>query len=532
MKRLAAVLVSASLLGAMCFLPGTAVATDKGMLSATTASSGSASLTYDQIMTRVAHYPGPEEPQYVPADGEQIWLTDLEGHASIYDNDSISINYAPGYNRGQITGIEVYRNDVKMRFLPPLFDVLTNEQMKTFDGNPDEKTPASRHTDHAIWGYTYRFVIVASGENVTLSTRVRSPVAAIDPAYANIGSQWAVLLMSDEAALRGLRAIKDMGFEGVQFSNSFYMASDKTNDIFAQYTYDTTILPSWSRTMTDKEVLWLLRLIRQAGLKAELRVELWITEAYTRTHPQAARCCITPPSWDAWFANYTALCVHMAQLADQGECAIFTPLVELGEAERRTDRVLRLLDAVAAVFSGEICVSQCTVAALGDVPLDLPKAELWRQFDTRLGSFWTWSRDGRNLAIGMEWWPGYVDLGTSADQCFSAMLEQLVRFFGTVVEYFRARYPGHGLRFSELGSFDYDGATAADRHPVTARTCDHQEFADAYAALLAGTAALGVTANVWSLWLESGPDWHSTGYQYLDWTTALAVVEAIVGEAP
>jgi hypothetical protein len=310
------------------------------------------------------------------------------------------------------------------------------------------------------------------------------------------------------------------------------MASDRTNDIFAQYTYDTTILPSWSRTMTDKEVLWLLGLIRQAGLKAELRVELWITEAYTRTHPQAARCCITPPSWDAWFANYTALCVHMAQLAEQRECAIFTPLVELGEAERRTDRVLRLLDAVAAVFSGEICVSQCTVAALRDVSLELPKAELWRQFDARLGSFWTWSRNGRNLTIGMEWWPGFVDLGTSADQRFSLMLEQFVRFFGTVVEYFKTRYPGHAVRFSELGSFDYDGATVAARHPSTVRSCDHQEFADAYAALLAGTAALGISANVWSLWLESGPDWHSTSHQYLDWTPALAVVESIVGQAP
>ena len=92
-------------------------------------------------MAQIAHYPGPDEPLYVPAEGEQIWLTDLEGHADIYDNDSIKINYAPGFDKSQITRIDVYRNGVKLRFVPALFDVLTNEQMKTFDGNPAENTP-------------------------------------------------------------------------------------------------------------------------------------------------------------------------------------------------------------------------------------------------------------------------------------------------------------------------------------------------------------------------------------------------------
>ena len=82
--------------------------------------------TYEEIMSEIAEYPGPDEPLYMPAEDEAIWLTDLEGHADIYDNDSIKINYADWLDQNQITKIEVYRNGIKMLFLPGKFDVLTN----------------------------------------------------------------------------------------------------------------------------------------------------------------------------------------------------------------------------------------------------------------------------------------------------------------------------------------------------------------------------------------------------------------------
>jgi hypothetical protein len=90
----------------------------------------SGALTYEEIMAKIAEYPGPDEPLYVPAEDEAIWLTDLEGHADIYDNDSIRINYADWFNQSQVTKIEVYRNGIKMRFLPDMLDVLTKEQIK------------------------------------------------------------------------------------------------------------------------------------------------------------------------------------------------------------------------------------------------------------------------------------------------------------------------------------------------------------------------------------------------------------------
>ena len=127
----------------------------------------SVSQTYEEVMAEIAQYPGPDEPVYVPAEDEAVWLTDLEGHADIYDNDSIKINYADWFDRSQITKIEVFRNGIKMRFLSDMLDVLTNEQMKTFDGNPLENTPLSNHSDHAIWGYEYD-LNPWRGESVTL----------------------------------------------------------------------------------------------------------------------------------------------------------------------------------------------------------------------------------------------------------------------------------------------------------------------------------------------------------------------------
>ena len=155
-----------------------------GANAAGSSAGASAPLTYEQIMAQIAHYPGPDEPLYVPAEGEQIWLTDLEGHADIYDNDSIKINYAPGFDKRQITRIDAYRNGVKMRFLPALFDVLTNDQMKTFDGNPADHSPVSSHADHAIFGYQYSFCFYTATSSVVekvLVVSVKSPVTISAP---------------------------------------------------------------------------------------------------------------------------------------------------------------------------------------------------------------------------------------------------------------------------------------------------------------------------------------------------------------
>jgi len=77
-------------------------------------------------------YPGPDEPLYQPQPDEQIWVTDVDGHEDIYDNDSIKINYAPGFDVSQITKIDVYRNGVKLRFVPEAARRATTPTMRSW----------------------------------------------------------------------------------------------------------------------------------------------------------------------------------------------------------------------------------------------------------------------------------------------------------------------------------------------------------------------------------------------------------------
>jgi len=247
-----------------------------GSASAGSTASG-APLTYEQIMAQVAHYPGPDAPLYVPAEGEQIWLTDLEGHADIYDNDSIRINYAPGFDKSQITRIDVYRNGVKMRFVPALFDALTNEQMKTFDGNPAENTPASSHTDHAIMGYSYSFrfyTATLSMVEKALVTTIKSGVTwRPGYVYALITSYWNwtmdVYALSDSEISQFLGALRAKGFNGISVDVMFAASARTSNEI--ETLFWRPGLDWWLYTPTLEQCHRIFTLAREADLEVEAR---------------------------------------------------------------------------------------------------------------------------------------------------------------------------------------------------------------------------------------------------------------------
>jgi len=181
-------------------------------------------------------YPGPDEPLYQPQPDEQIWVTDVDGHEDIYDNDSIKINY-PGFDVSQITKIDVYRNGVKLRFVPEKFDVLTNAQMKTFDGNPAERSPASNHTDHAIMGYEYKFKI-STADHVWAFTKTVKSGFHWRPkymyAYLASAQTWlrGLRTLSDTEILSYLQKLKSNGFNGVSIDLPIFMNSPYDNSLF------------------------------------------------------------------------------------------------------------------------------------------------------------------------------------------------------------------------------------------------------------------------------------------------------------
>jgi hypothetical protein len=493
----------------------------------TAASASAIPTTYDEIMAKIAQYPGPDEPLYVPAEGEAIWLTDLEGHKDIYDNDSIRINYAPGFDKNQITRIDVYRNGIKMRFLPEKLDVLTNEQMKTFDGNSEEHTPKSSHTDHAIFGYEYEFRLFTARSTTTperrLTADIKSPIQFSGTAYGNTSVIHIALHngISDAELQDAFRHMKEMGFEGVQFDVEFYMLSDTATEFFAQYTYDTSILKWYFRTMTRDEIRRVFRLIKAEGLRAEMRVLVFLTKSYA----DSQRSYIRPASWSTWFRNYTTLCIEMAKLAQEEGCDIFTPMVELIEPEKHTQEVKALLDAVAAVYSGEICVSQCTHTMIQGLPFGASGHVIADRF----GHFWDWSAGSRALLIGIEYWPADVGIETQADTRYSVMVENLVKIYAPVVAYFRTAFPGHPIRFSEMGSREFDGAVLRGHWEMGRASPDHQEFADTLAALMAMAESLGVDVDVWSIRANwQGPRDYAPGQISLNGTPVMDLVDAMI----
>ena len=429
-------------------------------------------------------YPGPDEPLYQPADDEQIWLTDLDGHADIYDNDGIRINYAPGFDKSQITKIDVYRNGIKLRFLPDTFDMLTNAQMKTFDGNYREHSPASNHTDHAIMGYEYKFKIQTADHLWVLVKTVKSPVHFSGKKFIDCGLLWLFLYHTDQEIEDHFRAMKALGFTGIQFEVYYFIPSYEASDVFASYDRPNVALESYQRTMTPEEIRRVLRLIDEVGMDAEIRIELWLGKEYKRTHPGCDREGIHPSDVDLWFANYTDLCMKIGALAEQGGADIFCVGVELSSMEPYADYWRALAAKVRTVFSGKLTFAEATCHFLSGFNCYDNSIGL----EGSLGKFW----DAFDI-IGVNQWPSF-SLETSTDQRYSVIRENFIKEWSKVVDYYRKRFPGKEIRFDEMGTYVHDGIALglSYRKPSSSWIPDEQEVADTWAAYLAGAEFLGI----------------------------------------
>jgi hypothetical protein len=476
------------------------ITSDSGDVAA--ASASAIPTTYEEITAKIAHYPGPDEPVYVPAEGEAIWLTDLEGHADIYDNDSIKINYAPRFDKSQITKIEVYRNGIKMRFLPDKLDVLTNDQMKTFDGNPLENTPKSSHTDHAIFGYEYSFRFTSaagSAAPVTATCEVLSPVKFTGPwRSASVGNYFYGDFPTATAELQQhVGEIRDAGFNVVQVDVSYFMNAKDANSVFAQYTDNAEV--SWLRTATPDEVRKILRVAASSGTRTELRLQIWLTERYKRTYPGwIDRQQIAPANVAEWFQNWGDICVEQAKLAQEEQVESLCVSVELNSMERYAANWRELIARVRQVFSGRVTISQSTHWYLE-----------WGSMASQAGSFW----DACDT-IEMNCYPT-GDGSQSVDQRLSTLIEGFVRKWAPAVEYFKRQYPGKPLLFGEIGTTYADGTARYDpgSSAVTDRM-DIQEYVDIWASYLIGAQVLGIDGlSVWCVRIS--PD-----YQRQQWLRA------------
>jgi len=463
--------------------------------------------TYEEIMSVIAEYPGEDEPLYEPAPGESIWLTDLEGHADIYDNDSIRINYADWFDRSQVETIDVYRNGVKMRFLPNMLDVLTNEQMKTFDGNPLEHTPASSHTDHAITGYEFR-VATCGDSGLVLgeaSIEVHSLTSPLNGyRFANVGHLWyyPILDRRPESHTRGfLRKIADLGFDGISIEVNYFLEGSSLNRIIRLDEVDQSVHP-WLQTAPPSAIRRMIRIAGECGLDVDVRFSIWISDETKQTAASPLdRCCFVPRDVPGFFASYRGYAVELARIAEEEGADFFTPIVELHGLMGLTREVIRLLDELDEVFSGRLIVEDHFSMILQGLHEE-GKIGRVSELSSSTGAFWDWTdEEGHGLIIGLNPWPLGGIYETSTDQRYTVIAENAFGHWAWAVWWLRSIYPAHDVVLAEVGAFNVDGGVVDWPSLVYQETCtrDDQELADTWRALFDMMVALDLNGcSVWA----------------------------------
>ncbi|MCK5827980.1 hypothetical protein KAH43_05575, partial [Candidatus Bipolaricaulota bacterium] len=424
----------------------------------------------------------------------EIWLTDLEGHADIYDNDSIKINYADSFDQSRITKIEVYRNGIKMDFLPDMIGSLTNDQMKTFDGNLLENTPASSHTDHAIWGYEYLLDFVSKEP---AESPVHRKITVLSPAlpkfntpYAYIGTNWesrsADAGLTDDEIGALLRELKNSGFVGISVNVNCYIETVYSSDVFI-LTKPDGVTSLWSRTASDEEIARILSLAAEQDLETELRMQLYVSHEWTSVHGGYSGE-VDPENPGRFFMSYGDLALHYAALAEAYGAVLFTPFTEMDAIEKYTDEVRQFYGGLDSVFSGAFSFEEGTHHFL----LDSAGYNLECRFENSVGRFWDWT-DTAGEPLTVEWSCWTPTLETQADQRLSVLVERMVEFWAPALGFYREHYPDNRIRFGEIGVYTMDGICLGNDYYSALQDAsssyqfgiiDEQEVADIWAAYL------------------------------------------------
>jgi hypothetical protein len=206
-------------------------------------------------------------------------------------------------------------------------------------------------------------------------------------------------------------------------------------------------------------------------------------------------------------------------------------MAELCTAMEQTAEVRKLLDAVDRVFTGTICISWATVTDMAFTG-DRPTVSI-------AGDFWNWAGSNAHLAAGIEWWPGFVALARETDTRLSEIAERFTSLYRQFLMQFAAEYPACAVRFAELGTFNYDGASAAgaidyDSAYITGNLVagsprfDNQEFADSWGGYLLGVQCLGLEAAAWAMWVYSEPTWPTPAQSMIDYTPVEKIIGAVL----
>jgi len=383
-----------------------------------------------------------------------------------------------------------------MEFLPNRFDVLTNEQMKTFDGNPLEHTPASNHTDHAIWGYEYgiHFLDQKSEPISTLAANVKPPFTLTGGyQFVNLFFWWdAPMAHLDDVRLQAyLGRFRDLGWKGISLDYWLNLDSPHSNELlFWSWGWHT----NWIETAKDDELRRILTAAAEVGLDTEVRMQMHVSGVYKATHADCGTGCrslLEPTDIDLFFTNYTEKCLVVADILEETGGDIFTVFVEADSLGRYGELTRSLLDAISERFSGRLAIDQSTHHYLrgrspNDEELHSPEEIMG------LSTFWDWeSASGTGVDVQMN----TVDpiCSADADQSLSDMASTFFQDWIPAVQYYNVKYPENRIAFGEVAITSYDEAARLGWEVIANDTPeDWQEGVDLVAAICIAVEAFGL----------------------------------------
>jgi hypothetical protein len=120
----------------------------------------------------------------------------------------------------------------------------------------------------------------------------------------------------------------------------------------------TDICFSSENTVSDDEVKVICARAHQKGLRVILKPMVNVKDGTWRAHINFFDVDVPgEPCWNDWFASYTAFMTHMAALAEEIDCFMFSVGCELVQSERREDEWRQLIKAVRGNYSGLITLN-------------------------------------------------------------------------------------------------------------------------------------------------------------------------------
>jgi hypothetical protein len=110
-----------------------------------------------------------------------------------------------------------------------------------------------------------------------------------------------------------------------------------------------------SNSVSDLEVMYLIDIIHESGLKVILKPMVDVIDGTWRAHINFFDFEVpTEPTWKEWFSSYTDFQLHFARIAAKKNVDIFIIGCEMVQADKRDNEWRMLIEEVRKIYSGSV----------------------------------------------------------------------------------------------------------------------------------------------------------------------------------